>query len=54
MATLYLFKHYFNETPLDPSPSHTTAVKAILSTISLANMQANSNTLMAYNNRYYK
>ncbi|KAJ7149758.1 hypothetical protein C8R43DRAFT_951736 [Mycena crocata] len=37
-----------------PAPSHQTEVKAILSTISTANMQSNLATLTAFNNRYYK
>lgn len=37
----------------DAAPSHQSAVKPILTTLSIANMQANLATLTAYNNRYY-
>ncbi|TFK39865.1 aminopeptidase [Crucibulum laeve] len=37
-----------------PTPSHQTQVKAILSTLSTANMQSNLAKLTAFNNRYYK
>ncbi|KAI0070534.1 Zn-dependent exopeptidase [Panus rudis PR-1116 ss-1] len=37
-----------------PAPSHQSAVNAILSTLSVSNMQSNLNTLSAFNNRYYK
>lgn len=43
-------------TPLneDPTPSHASELAPILSSLSTSNMQANLNTLTAYNNRYYK
>lgn len=38
----------------DPSPSHQSAVKPLLSTLSVSNMQSNLNSLTAFNNRYYR
>ncbi|KAF8895393.1 hypothetical protein BD779DRAFT_1608978 [Infundibulicybe gibba] len=37
-----------------PTPSHQTAIKPLLNTLSTANMQANLAQLTAFNNRYYK
>ncbi|KAF9459297.1 hypothetical protein BDZ94DRAFT_1239317 [Collybia nuda] len=37
-----------------PSPSHQSAVNAIIQTISLSNMQSYLGNLTAFNNRYYK
>jgi leucyl aminopeptidase len=37
-----------------PAPSHQTAVKQLISTLSTSNMQSNLATLTAFNNRYYK
>ncbi|CAL1708995.1 unnamed protein product [Somion occarium] len=37
-----------------PAPSHQSAVKAILSTVSVSKMQSNLASLAAFNNRYYK
>ncbi|KAI0795424.1 hypothetical protein C8Q75DRAFT_791243 [Abortiporus biennis] len=37
-----------------PAPSHQSAVKPILNTVSVSNMQNNLATLSAFNNRYYK
>lgn len=39
---------------LVPAPSHQSAVKAILSTVSVSKMQSNLASLAAFNNRYYK
>ncbi|EEB91933.1 hypothetical protein MPER_09634, partial [Moniliophthora perniciosa FA553] len=36
-----------------PAPSHTSAIKSILSTLSISNMQADLATFTAFNNRYY-
>lgn len=37
-----------------PAPSHQSAVKPLLTQLSVSNMQSNLNKLAAFNNRYYK
>lgn len=43
-----------HEISLDPTPSHQTEVKQIISTLQVANLQTYLANLTAFNNRYYR